>query len=600
MASVTASRKAEPLAAPADEAGPRRSRLQPVTYRIRRWWRTVRRLPIRLSILSSLTRRIVAVNLLGLVAFVSGILYLNQFRAGLIEARLESLSTQGQIIATAVSASVQLSRGAITLDLDKLLRDYPPPPEEAKPDENASSLDFQIDPERVTPVLRRLVSPTQTRARIYDHDGFLIVDSRSIWWRERRAEEEGNRTRPGMLDRAIDWVASILTSTDVPVYKDIGQGNGRSYPEVVSALGGTKFSMVRRTQRGELIVSVAVPVMRDDTPIGGLLLSTQAGDIDGIIHAERLGIFRMALVAAGVMILMSILLAGTIAGPLRRLSAAADRVRRSVKAREEIPDFADRQDEVGHLARAFRDMTSALYTRLDAIEHFAADVAHELKNPLTSLRSAVETLPLAKSDTSRERLLQVIQHDVRRLDRLISDISDASRLDAELAREDAEPVDLWRIAEAVCGIQRDLAEPRRQKIVLKKDATATEHQRFFVMGHDSRLGQVLTNLVDNARSFSPDGGTVTVTFRRAGLDVIVTVEDEGPGIRPDALERIFERFYTDRPDGESFGNNSGLGLAISRQIVEAHRGTIVAENHVDLEDPEHVLGARFTVTMPAP
>jgi two-component system sensor histidine kinase ChvG len=584
---------------PAEATGPRRPVLQPLTFRLRRGWRVLRRLPIRLPIFSSLTRRIVAVNLMGLAAFVSGILYLNQFRAGLIEARLESLTTQGQIIATAVSASVQLQRGAITLDLDKLLRDYPLPAEE-KADDYASSLDFQIDPERVTPVLRRLVSPTQTRARIYDHDGFLIVDSRSIWWRERRAEEEGTRTRPGWLDRAIDWVASVLTSTDVPVYKDIGQGNGREYPEVVSALGGTKFSMVRRTTRGELIVSVAVPVMRDDAPIGALLLSTQAGDIDGIIHAERIGIFRMFLVAAGVIVLMSILLAGTIAGPLRRLSAAADRVRRSVKAREEIPDFADRQDEVGHLARAFRDMTNALYSRLDAIEHFAADVAHELKNPLTSLRSAVETLPLAKSDQSRARLLEVIQHDVRRLDRLISDISDASRLDAELAREDAEPVDLWRIAETVCAVQRDLAEPRRQTIVLRKDPKAGEHQRFFVMGHDSRLGQVLTNLIDNARSFSPDGGTVTVTFRRAGLDVIVTVEDEGPGIRPDALERIFERFYTDRPEAESFGNNSGLGLAISRQIVEAHRGSIVAENRLDPADADRVLGARFTVTMPAP
>jgi two-component system sensor histidine kinase ChvG len=601
MASDTASRRAEPVAAPpAEAAQPRRSPLQPVLYRLRRLWRGVRRLPDRLSLFSSLTRRIVAVNLFGLVAFVSGILYLNQFRAGLIEARLESLTTQGQIIATAVSASVQLDRGAITLDLDKLLRDYPLPDEPPAAADDPASLDFQIDPERVTPVLRRLVSPTQTRARIYDHDGYLVVDSRSIWWREQRAEAEGTRSRQNILDRAIDWVASVLTSTDVPIYKDIGQANGRQYPEVVSALGGTKFSMVRRTTRGELIVSVAVPVSRDDKPIGALLLSTQAGDIDGIIHAERIGIFRMFLVAAGVMTLMSILLAGTIAGPLRRLSAAADRVRRSVKAREEIPDFADRQDEVGHLSRAFRDMTSALYSRLDAIEHFAADVAHELKNPLTSLRSAVETLPLAKTETSRARLLEVIQHDVRRLDRLISDISDASRLDAELAREDAEPVDLWRIAEAVVSIQRDLAQPRRQTVRLVKDPKAAEHQRYFVMGHDSRLGQVLTNLLDNARSFTPDGGTVTVTFRRAGLDVVVTVEDDGPGIRPDALEKIFERFYTDRPEGESFGNNSGLGLAISRQIVEAHRGTVVAENRVDPADPERVLGARFIVTMPAP
>jgi two-component system sensor histidine kinase ChvG len=579
---------------------PRRSILQTALFALRRAMRSWKRTPFRLSILSSLTRRIAVVNLLGLIAFVSGILYLNQFRAGLIEARLESLTTQGQIIATAVSASVQLNHGGLTLDLDKLLQNYPAAEAAEPAPDDSGSLDFQIDPERVTPVLRRLVSPTQTRARVYDRDGFLVVDSRSIWWREQNAQNEGSRSRLSFLDRAIDWLASVVTSTNVPVYKDIGQGNGNDYPEVVSALSGTKFSMVRRTPKGELIVSVAVPVIRDEKPIGALLLSTQAGDIDAIIHAERVGIFRVFLFAAGVMTFMSVLLAGTIAGPLRRLSAAADRVRRSVKAREEIPDFADRQDEIGHLSRAFRDMTSALYNRLDAIEHFAADVAHELKNPLTSLRSAVETLPLAKSETSRARLMEVIQHDVRRLDRLISDISDASRLDAELAREDAEPVDLYRIAEAVVAIQRDLAQARRQTIRLLKDPKANEHQRYFVMGHDSRLGQVLTNLIDNARSFSPDGGTVTVAFERDGLDVVMTVEDEGPGIRPDALERIFERFYTDRPEAEEFGNNSGLGLAISRQIVEAHRGTIVAGNRADPADPDKVLGARFTVRMPSP
>ncbi len=288
------------------------------------------------------------------------------------------------------------------------------------------------------------------------------------------------------------------------------------------------------------------------------------------------------------MILLSVLLAGTIAEPIRKLADAAQRVRRGVKSREQIPDFGNRHDEIGHLSGSLRDMTKALYSRIEAIESFAADVAHELKNPLTSLRSAVETLPRAKSDESRGRLLEVIQHDVRRLDRLISDISDASRLDAELARNDAGPVDLAQVLEAVVSVQNEMRREGRAKIEL---VTERRGQRpggrdgFIVLGHDSRLGQVLVNLIDNARSFSPPDKPVRVLLSRSGDEVLVTVEDEGPGIEPHALERIFERFYTDRPN-EGFGQNSGLGLSISRQIVEAHRGTIRAENRLGPAGPD--------------
>jgi two-component system, OmpR family, sensor histidine kinase ChvG len=245
-------------------------------------------------------------------------------------------------------------------------------------------------------------------------------------------------------------------------------------------------------------------------------------------------------------------------------------------------------------------MTNALYARIEAIESFAADVAHELKNPLTSLRSAVETLPLARNESSRERLLEVIQHDVRRLDRLITDISDASRLDAELVREDASSIDLQKLVGEIASAARD---PGRHKKVVEIEFRAPKRgqsgRTYHVLGHDLRLGQVFTNLVENARSFVPDDtGRIVLTLSRAGRHVIVTVEDNGPGIRADAIERIFERFYTDRPSGEAFGQNSGLGLSISRQIVEAHGGRLTAEN-VTGAKPGDIRGARFVVTLPA-
>jgi two-component system sensor histidine kinase ChvG len=332
-----------------------------------------------------------------------------------------------------------------------------------------------------------------------------------------------------------------------------------------------------------------------------VLLSTRGGDIDAIVHAERMAIVRVFVVAAGVTILLSILLAGTIAMPLRRLADAADRVRRGVKARPQIPDFSDRSDEVGHLGRAFRDMTNSLFKRIDAIENFAADVAHELKNPLTSLRSAVETLPLAKTEEAKARLTSIIQHDVRRLDRLISDISNASRLDAELARQDATPVDLNKLIHTVVDIARETTPADGPKLVLEV-RPVPDPATYFILGHDGRLGQVFNNLIDNARSFCRKDGVVRVTLRPAGSGIEVVVDDDGPGIRPDQFERIFERFYTDRGDEGDFGQNSGLGLSITKQIIEAHRGHIWAENRTKPgpapdSDPV-VLGARFIVQLP--
>jgi two-component system sensor histidine kinase ChvG len=318
-----------------------------------------------------------------------------------------------------------------------------------------------------------------------------------------------------------------------------------------------------------------------------------------MVTAERLAVLRAFLMAAGIMIVLSFLLAGTIAGPMRRLAESAEIVRRRIKNRVEIPDFTRRRDEIGHLSGSLREMTNALYSRIEAIESFAADVAHELKNPLTSLRSAVETLPLARSAESRDRLLDVIQHDVRRLDRLITDISDASRLEAEMQRQEASPVDLIKLLTMVASAANEV--PRDDRVKVTVNFEGGNAQAFIVPGHDSRLGQVFNNLIDNARSFSPPGGMVRINCRRLRNAVEVIVDDDGPGIPPDAIEKIFERFYTDRP-GQGFGQNSGLGLSISKQIVEAHAGRMWAENRVGMGAPHEapmVLGARFIVRLPA-
>jgi two-component system, OmpR family, sensor histidine kinase ChvG len=593
---------------------------------------------------SSLTRRIVVLNLGGLLVLVVGFLYLNQFRADIIDARVQSLRTQGEIIAAAIAASAAVETDILKLDPEKLLQLTPG--ESAAPAEGEDeSIEFSINPERVGPVLRRLVTPTRTRARIYDRDGLLLLDSLALSSRgvilRSDPGEAGAEDTTG-LERA--WIS--VKRWFVPAKKrrvdEPWVANSKSHPEVAEALHGQTQSVVRVDADGETIVSVGVPIQQLQTIRGALLLSTQGGDIDAVIASERWAILRFFLVLAAVMFVLSMFLAGTIAEPVRKLAEAAERVRRGIKSRQQIPDFTARSDEIGHLSHALRDMTQALYNRMDAIESFAADVAHELKNPLTSLRSAVEILPKVKAGASRDRLLDVIQHDVRRLDRLISDISDASRLDAELARNDAELVDVVALLGAVVSMAED--SPRRNGVKVRligegvnrgSNKGASRDGRYLALGHDSRLAQVMTNLIENARSFSEPGGEVRVSLHRMRADadddlnnaeerIVVTVEDDGPGIPPHALERIFERFYTDRPN-QGFGQNSGLGLSISRQIVEAHGGSIWAENRpspagdapafrasapvdddradalVDQEDEpvRHGAGARFVISLPA-
>jgi two-component system sensor histidine kinase ChvG len=574
---------------------------------------------------SSLTRRIVVLNLGGLVVLAVGFLFLNQFRADIIAARVQSLTTQANIISAAIAASAAVDTDTITIDPDKLLQ-LAPGQSAAPPSSDDEAIEFSINPERVGPVLHRLVTPTHTRARIFDRDGRLLLDSRALSphgavLRSDLPEPAGPH---GIVERASAYVRKLFEAPATPQSRDPWLVDGNTLPEVVAALRGKTESGVRIDSEGDTIVSIAVPIQHMMATRGALQLSTQGGDIDRVIASERRAILRFFAVLAAVMLLLSLSLANTIAEPVRRLADAAERVRRGIRSRQQIPDFTARSDEIGHLSGALRDMTQALYNRLDAIESFAADVAHELKNPLTSLRSALETLPRVKSGPARDRLVAVMQHDVRRLDRLISDISDASRLDAELTRGEAGPVDVAALLQAVVAMSQD--SPRSNGARIELSVPVRRGRRagadYFVLGHDSRLAQVVTNLIDNACSFSEPGGVVRVSLARISTRqdgepreerLVITVDDNGPGIPPHALERIFERFYTDRPN-QGFGQNSGLGLSISRQIVEAHGGKIWAANRPvepasvpvgtgrdDLPDEpvRHGAGARFVVELPA-
>ena len=559
---------------------------------------------------STLGRTIFISNMIALVFLMLGILYLNQLRAGLIGAKVESLKTQGEIIAGAIAASATADTDQIIVDPDSLLETGADGPLIAA--DAFTSLEFPIDPERVAPILKRLVQPTGTRARIYDSDQTLIIDSQRLYSggvRPKPLPKSITTSDESLYTRIEQAFKRILFYSDLPLYKEDTIGDGQVYDEVGAASAGASTPMVRLTKEGKHIVSVAVPITRLRRVLGVLLLSTKGGGVEQTIRSERRAILRLAFLAFCVSLLTSLFLTRYIALPMRRLSAAANRVGESIKAREEIPDYTDRNDEIGQLSGSFREMTAALYRRLDAIETFAADVAHELKNPLTSLRSAAETLDLVKNDEQRNRLIDVIQNDVKRMDRLISDISDASRLDAELAREDTDILNIKDVLEGTLNVFNDIHRGKQVDVHLQM-FDASDERAYLLRGHDSRLGQVLINLLENALSFSPEGGNVWVTAKRETGKLILFIDDEGPGIPPEHLKKIFKRFYTDRPDGEEFGNNSGLGLSISRQIISAHRGSIKAENRYSspgqppTETAEQIgerppLGARFVIELPA-
>ncbi len=546
----------------------------------------------------SLLRRIFVSNLLGLFILIGGILYLSQHNVWLIDAKRESLRTQSEIIAAAIAANATVETERIVLDPDRL-----PEAEDALipfRDDGFAALQLSIRPERVAPILRRLVQPTNNRARIYSRDGTLIADSAQLLSRGLVAKPPQPKERPktkNFWTRLTKW----LLNADLPVYKEIGNANGNFYPEVRMAMTGTTTPMLLLNENGEQIVSVAAPIQRARTVQGVLLLSSRPGEIDEALSQERWTVLKIGLMALVATLAASTLLARTVAGPMRRLSEAAEHVSRNISARHDLPSFGNRSDEVGQMATAFRNMTTALFRRIEASEKFAADVAHELKNPLTAARSTAEALAYARDEAERQQLIGQIQGELKRLNRLITDVSNASRLDAELALQQMEPVALCKLLDGIVSTFSDILRDSGKSIAFEPDPSCSE-DALVVNGHDGRLSQVVTNLVDNAISFSPEGGMVLVRARRFGDWVEICVEDDGPGIAPENLEKIFRRFYTYRPTPEaSRGNNSGLGLSISREIVLAHGGEIWAENRMPEgagpDDPP--LGARFVVRLPA-
>ena len=541
---------------------------RPAVRRVRRRW------------VSPLLQRILLVNALPLALLVAALLYLDQYQAGLLEADVQALREQARIYAGALGESAV---------------------REPDPDNPV------LQPDQARPLLRRLTEPTpNAQARLFAPDGRLIADSRV---REGAGGAVVTEPLPPAIVRSpvVDTVGTIYDKlmsllphkAQVP-FVEAGPAAGMDWqPDVKEELRMTSSNTgremppyIRRTADDRLLVTVAEPVLRNRHTVGIVLLTREAREVDESLLTVRvsiLGLFALALVLT---VALSWYLSLTIARPILRLAGAAHQMREGRgRASTVPPPLLRRNDEVGELAHAFAESAEALWARMDATERFAADVAHEIKNPLSSIRSAIETLPRIEDPGRRAQLLAIISDDVVRLDRLISDISDASRVDAELSRAATEPLDVVQILRILAEMHEATRGDGDPVLVLDVPPAP-----LLVQAVERRLVQVLRNLIGNARSFSPRDGRILLRAREAGAMAEVAVEDEGPGIPAAKLEHVFDRFYSERPAGEEFGQHSGLGLSISRQIVEGLKGKIAAENRRD--DAGRVLGARFVVRLP--
>ncbi|MBT5107220.1 MAG: HAMP domain-containing protein [Rhodospirillaceae bacterium] len=536
-------------------------------------------------LISPLTLRILAVNILALAIPVVGLLYLGPYQDGLLDAELDGLRRQSDIFAGA------LGEGAIRTQPD-----------------GAQALNIL----HARNMIRRLTAATPVRARLFLTNGELVADSRSVGGRDRMVQifelsppHESSTSVEHLMDM-LDWVFDALQGVrDLDLYQEPQRQSIRDYPEAMSALSGDVTGVVRADRDGGYMLSVAMPVQRFHQVIGVLMVSKSGAEVRQTIRDVRLVVVELFAIALVITVLLSLYLAGAIARPMRRLAAAAAQVRGGRELLE-IPDLTHRGDEIGDLSGALRDMTSALYLRIDAIERFAADVSHEIKNPLTSLRSAVETAARITDPAQQKQLMAIIQEDVQRLDRLITDISDYSRLDAELSRESMSPVDIGGLLKALVDIHAaahdedsggdDVAGgvPRfRVHIAVGEEDAETA---LTVPGWEGRLVQVFRNLIANADSFAIPGTTIDIEVARRGAIVETVISDTGPGLPDGKLDAVFDRFYSERPASEKFGMHSGLGLSISRQIVEAHGGSIHADNRRG--ENGVIMGARFTVRLP--
>lgn len=521
---------------------------------------------------SPILLRILAVNVLALGLLAAGLLYLDRYQQSLVDAELESLESRAELIAGALGES---------------------------------AVDFgdfaaaELSPDIARPLLRRLVGTGRERARLYAPSGQLIADSMFIMrpGGEIQVLPLSSTEAPDTFTRlaydAYEWLFGNL-----PLPRKSRREVDKGFPEVQRALAGESADALYVGADRTMILSVAVPIQRYRRVLGALQMSRDSADIDAQIRRFRLDVLGLLGAVTLVSLGLSAYLASTIARPLHRLAVAADRVRQGRLRggkRVELPDFSRRRDEIGDLSASLRAMTDALWNRVDAIERFAADVAHELKNPLSSIRSAVETAGRVKDPEQQKKLFAIVLDDVRRLDRLITDIAGASRLDAELSRAEVAPVDLREVLMALVAVHEATSgdRPDAPRLCLFEPDPS---QRLIVEGIEDRLVQVFRNLIANAASFSAPRGEIRLIIERRGHVVRIAVEDDGPGFPPEKAEALFDRFYTSRPQAERFGAHSGLGLSISKQIIEAHRGRISAENRIDAMGNR--CGARFIVELP--
>ncbi len=522
---------------------------------------------------SPLTRKIITFNLIALNILVAGILYLNAPRDSLVLQHASALVGEAELIANVFEA--QLPAGSPV---------------------NLAAGDG-ID---VAATLDRLSLRNGVEVYVFDTSQTLIARTRGTDQSQALTALAPDRSGRTLIS---DGLAALWNAASALFSPSVSEPS-RSLEEQLQALipetisGGTKVETGLDTVGGT-VFSAATPILQDGSAVGVVAVTTPSGEIDALVRGERERILQMFVIAILVSIGLSLVLASTIANPLADLAEAAEmgrdrNSRRTHPGRIRIPDLSARPDEIGRMSRALRGMVSALYNRIDGNEQFAADVAHEIKNPLASLQSAVGTLRMIKREDQREKLLDVIEHDVRRMDRLVSDISNASRLDAELVKEEEESFDLLKMLD---NLNQYLGEDARSKGI--DYITDLPGEGIAIQGLEARLAQVFVNLISNAISFCEEGDAIRVWARKRANRVLVVVEDTGPGIPEEALNKIFKRFYSQRPE-EHFGNNSGLGLAISKQIVEAHGGVIWAENirPTEADITSEPLGARFVVGLP--
>lgn len=519
---------------------------------------------------SPLSRKIVTFNLVALCLMMTGILYFNQIDDDLVRIREKSLETDARFISEMLSLRA----------------------------EEVADVNGQVLPSTIR-LFGRLAATSESYAQFYDSSGRLVSHSEVSEVALMGSPSIGGEESGGILGEVSGRIARFFFADNRPP-PTVEERVAFTADSTQSALAGNLRRSREANSRGEMTITVALPVIKENVVHGAVVLSTEPGEIDSMVRDERLQILRIFFLAMVINVILSLALANTIAHPLQELAEAAERggatnTTRLNPERIEIPNVTGRPDEIGYLASAMKSMTTALYDRIEANESFAADVAHEIKNPLTSLRSAVDTMKYARDDAGREKLLKVIQQDVTRLDRLVTDISNASRLDGELVRDEMQPFDVNLLLTSLVDYNQDGAEKKGASLV-----SALTPGDVLVSGLEGRLAQVFVNLITNAISFSNEGDTITVRSEWMGdRRIRVMVDDTGPGIPDENLQDVFSRFYSNRP-GQEFGNHSGLGLAISKQIVDAHGGSIRAENlrapGAGLDTPPE--GARFVVELP--